>query len=277
MEHVSERRLSGSIGVELTGIDLNRLDGDATARFRSLLLEHHVVVVRDQTLTPQQQIDFGRRFGQLDTHPFVEGSPDHPEIIDIVTEPDDLANFGGGWHTDVTFLAEPDLGSILYGIEIPPVGGDTLFANQHAAHDAMSETMRAMLDGLIATHSAGPQYGEGGQSTRSKTMRTKNAAAAADVVEHPVIRTHPESGRKGLYVNPAFTLGIKGMRRGESDALLGFLFHHAAREAFTCRVRWEPGTLVMWDNRSVQHYALHDYLGHRRHVRRITVKGDRPF
>lgn len=277
MQDVTERRLSGSIGVELTGIDVNQFDHDATARFRSLLLEHHVVVVRDQNLTPQQQIDFGRRFGELDTHPFVEGSPDHPEIIDIVTEPDDRANFGGGWHTDVTFLAEPDLGSILYGIEIPPFGGDTLFANQHAAHDAMSETMRGMLDGLFATHSAGPQYGEGGQSTQSKTMRTKNAAAAADVVEHPVIRTHPESGRKGLYVNPAFTLGIKGMRRGESDALLGFLFRHATREAFTCRVRWEPGTLVMWDNRSVQHYALHDYAGHRRHVRRITVTGDRPF
>jgi taurine dioxygenase len=268
--------MAGVIGVELTGIDLNCFDDDDTASFRSLLLEHHVVVVRGQTLTPQQQIDFGHRFGELDTHPFVDGSPDHPEIIEIVTEPDDRANFGGGWHSDVTFLTEPDLGSILYGIEIPPFGGDTLFANQHAAYDALSATMQSMLEGLVATHSAGRQYGEGGQSTKSNAMSTKNAAAAANVVEHPVIRTHPESGRKGLYVNPAFTVGIKGMRRDESDALLGFCYRHAVREAFTCRVRWEPGTLVMWDNRSVQHYALHDYAGHRRHVRRITVKGDRP-
>ena len=277
MADVVERQMAGPIGVELMGLDLNGFDDDDTAAFRSLLLKHHVVVVRGQALTPQQQLDFGRRFGELDTHPFVEGSTQHPEIIDIVTEPDDRANFGGGWHTDVTFLAEPDLGSILYGIEIPPFGGDTLFASQHAAYDALSETMQTMLHGLVATHSAGRQYGEGGQSTKSKAMRTKNSAAAADVVEHPVIRTHPESGRKGIYVNPAFTGVIKGMRRDESDALLGFLYRHAAREAFTCRVRWEPGTLVMWDNRSVQHYALHDYAGHRRHVRRITVKGDRPF
>ncbi len=276
MRGATERQLAGAIGLELNGIDLNSFDDADTASFRSKLVEHHVVVVRNQAMTPQQQVDFGHRFGDLDTHPFVEGSPQHPEIIDIITEPDDRANFGGGWHTDVTFLAEPDLGSILYGIEIPPFGGDTLFASQHAAYDALSETMRSMLEGLMATHSACRQYGEGGKSTKSKAMATKNAGAAANIVEHPVIRTHPESGRKGLYVNPAFTLGIKGMRRDESDALLQFLHQHAAREAFTCRVRWEPGTLVMWDNRSVQHYALHDYAGHRRHVRRITVKGDRP-
>ncbi len=270
------RKLAGAVGIELTDVDVTTFDADDAAAFRAMLVEHHVVVVRRQALSPEEQIVFGRLFGDLDTHPFVDGSPTHPEVIDIVTEPDDRANFGGGWHTDVTFLPEPDLGSILYGVEIPPFGGDTLFAGQHAAYEALSETMKRMLHGLTATHSAARQYGDDGQSTKSKAISTKNTAAALEQVEHPVVRTHPESGRKGLYVNPAFTMHINEMRRDESNALLDFLFRHAVREAFTCRVRWEPGTLVMWDNRSVQHHALHDYAGHRRHVRRITVKGDRP-
>lgn len=272
----TERKLAGSLGIELAGVDLRELDAEGIAAFRKQLVEHHVVVVRDQNLSVDDQLAFGRAFGELDTHPYVEGSEAHPAVIEIVTEPDDRVNFGGGWHTDVTFLAEPDLGSILYAVELPPFGGDTLFADQHAAYDALSDTMKGMLDGLTATHSARKQYGDGGQSTKSQAMATKNTAEAATMVEHPVVRTHPESGRKGLYVNPAFTVKIRGMRPDESDALLQFLYRHAVREAFTCRVRWEPGTLVMWDNRSVQHHALHDYAGHRRHVRRITVKGDRP-
>ena len=270
------RQLAGAIGLELSGIDLKTLDDAGVADFRQTLVDHHVVVVRDQALTHAEQIAFGRRFGELDTHPFVDGSTEHPEVIEIVTEADDRANFGGGWHTDVTFLERPDLGSILYAVELPEFGGDTLFANQHAAYDSLSEIMKGMLDGLTATHSAGRQYGAGGQSTKSKAMTTKNVEMAAQVVEHPVVRTHPESGRKGLYVNPAFTVKIKGMRPDESDALLGFLYRHAVHEAFTCRVQWQPGTLVMWDNRSVQHHALHDYAGQRRHVRRITVQGDVP-
>jgi len=271
-----ERRLTGSIGLELRDLDLRGLDDAGIAAFRQSLVENHVLVVRGQTLSHDDQIAFGRRFGELDTHPFVDGSTVYPEVIEIVTEPDDRANFGGGWHTDVTFLEKPDLGSILYAVELPAFGGDTLFANQHAAYDALSDIMKGMLEGLTATHSAGRQYGAGGQSTKSKTMSTKNVELASRVVEHPVVRTHPESGRKGLYVNPAFTVKIKGMRPDESDALLGFLYRHAVHEAFTCRVQWQPGTLVMWDNRSVQHYALHDYAGQRRHVRRITVQGDVP-
>ena len=272
----TKRKLAGSLGVELRGLDVRSLDDADFARLRAALVEHHVLVIRDQELTPPEQIAFGRRFGELDTHPFVDGSAEFPEVIDIVTEADDKANFGGGWHTDVTFLDKPDLGSILFAVDIPEFGGDTLFANQHAAYDALSETMKGMLDGLTATHSAGRQYGEGGQSTKSKAINTKNVEMASNVVEHPVVRTHPESGRKGLYVNGAFTGKIRGMRPDESDALLGFLYKHSVREAFTCRVQWEEGTLVMWDNRSVQHHALHDYVGQRRHVRRITVQGDVP-
>jgi taurine dioxygenase len=271
------RPISGVLGAEIDGLHLSEPLDDATvAKIRAAFIEHHVLVFREQQLTPEQQVRFGRYFGELDTHPFVEMNPEHPEVLDIITDPTDRANFGGGWHTDVTFLDEPDLGSILYAVELPPVGGDTLFADQHAAYDALSPTMQGLLDGLVAIHSAGPQYAEGGLSTLSKQMQTKNAELAARTVEHPVVRTHPESGRKSLYVNRAFTIGIRGMKTAESLALLDFLCDHAVQERFTCRVRWEPGTLTMWDNRSVQHYALHDYQGNIRHMRRITVKGDRP-
>ena len=270
--------VSGVIGAEIQGLDLaGPLDVDSVRRLRDTFNEHLVLFFRDQRLTPQQQIDFGRRFGELGTHPYVAANTEYPEIIDIVTEADDRANFGGGWHSDVTFLEEPDLGSILYAVDLPPYGGDTLFASQLAAYDALSDTMKALLDGLVGIHSAGPQYGGAGYSTQSSAIVTKDAAAAAaSHVEHPVVRTHPETGRKSLYVNPAFTIGIKGMHHAESKALLTFLYRHATAEERTCRFRWQPGSVAMWDNRSVQHYALHDYRGHRRVMRRITIRGDRP-
>jgi len=252
------------------------LSAETIADVRSAFIEHHVLVFREQDMTPDQQMRFGRYFGALDTHPFVEGNADHPEVIDVVTEADDLLNFGGGWHTDVTFLEQPDLGSILYAVDVPTGGGDTLFASQHAAYEALSDTMKEMLDGLVGIHSAGPQYADGGGSTGHKSMKTKQADLADRFVAHPVVRTHPESGLKALYVNGAFTVSIAGLHADESAHLMRFLLRHATKEIFTFRLQWEPGTLAMWDNRSVQHYALFDYAGQRRHMRRVTVKGDRP-
>lgn len=274
---INVRPVSGALGAVVSGVDLGaELSAETVAEIRRAFVEHHVLFFRDQDLTPEQQIAFGKRFGELDTHPFVVANPEHPELIDVITEPDDVFNFGGGWHTDVTFLREPDLGSILYAVEVPETGGDTLFANQHAAYDTLSDTMKELLDPLTACHSAGPQYAEGALSTLTKAIETRNSERASEIVTHPVIRTHPESGRKGLYVNGAFTVGIAGLHNDESRALLRFLFKHAVKERFTCRFSWEPGSVAMWDNRSVQHYALHDYEGQRRHMRRITIKGSRP-
>ena len=272
------RPLAGAIGAEIEGLDLSRsLDATTVGELRAAFNENHVLFFRDQALSPTEQIAFGRRFGDLGTHPYVEAHPDHPEVLDIVTEPGDRINFGGGWHSDVTFLPEPDLGSILYAIDVPSVGGDTLFANQHAAYDALSDTMKELIAPLVAIHSASEQYGGNGFSQRSEAMITRDESGAAQSnVEHPVVRTHPETGRKGLFVNRAFTLGIKGMYRSESRALLELLFAQAVKERFTCRFRWQPGSVAMWDNRSVQHYALHDHKGERRRMRRITIQGDRP-
>jgi taurine dioxygenase len=265
------------VGAEIGGVDVSHAMSEVTiAEIRRAFLEHHVVFFRDQRLSPESLMVFGRRFGELDTHPFVEAMDGYPEVIEIVTEPDDRFNFGGGWHTDVTFLDEPDLGSILHAVEVPPYGGDTLFANQHAAYDALSATMKELIRGLVGRHSAGPQYSVGGESTRSRSMRTKNAEGADRVVCHPVVRTHPETGRRGLYINRAFTIGIEGMRDHEARPLLEQLFAHATREPFTCRFRWQPGSVAMWDNRSVQHFALHDYRGQRRRMHRVTIRGDRP-
>ena len=278
MSSITIAPVSGALGAEVGGIDLSQpLDEKTVGELRAAFNENHVLFFRDQALSPREQIGFGRKFGELGTHPYVEANPDHPEVLDIVTEPTDRINFGGGWHSDVTFLAEPDLGSILYAIDVPAVGGDTLFANQHAAYEALSDTMKELIDPLVGVHSARDQYGGNGYSQRSTAMVTRNEAGAADSYTlHPVVRTHPESGRKALYVNRAFTLGIKGMHRAESKALLDFLFAHATKERFTCRFRWQPGSVAMWDNRSVQHYALHDYKGEWRRMRRITIKGDRP-
>lgn len=267
------RKIAGALGAELSGVDLSQDLSDATiAEIRQAFVTHQVIFFRDQALTPERQLAFGRRFGPLNIHPYVAGMDAHPEVMEIVKEPEDRVNFGGGWHSDMSFLEHPSIGSILYAVELPSFGGDTLFASQAAAYDALSPGLKKTLETLNAVHSAGREYSAQGHSAQSrKTMKVVEAEGAVGEFVHPVVKVHPETGRKALYVNPAFTMRIEGWSRRESKALLDFLFEHSRYEAFTCRFAWAPGSVAFWDNRSVWHFALNDYPGERRHMRRVTV------
>lgn len=273
MTGLTIRKVAGALGAELGGVDLSGpLDSDTIAAIRAALNAHQVIFFRDQTLTPDQQLAFGRRFGPLNIHPYVSGMADHPEVMEIIKEPTDKLNFGGGWHSDMSFLETPSIGSILYAVETPEFGGDTLFASQAAAYDALSEGLKATLEGLRAVHSAGREYSAKGASAQKRaSMQVAEAEGLAGEFIHPVVKVHPETGRKALYVNPAFTMRFDGWTRRESRPLLDYLFEHSRQEAFTCRFSWRDGSMAFWDNRQVWHYALNDYPGQRRHMRRVTV------
>ncbi len=275
--------VSGALGAIVEGVELARdLDNATISDLHQALLDHCVIFFRDQHLSPDEHLRFGRRFGTLNVHEFVEAMPGYPEILVVAKHEADTKNFGGGWHSDVTYLDEPALGSILYALEVPAYGGDTLFANQYLAYDALSPGMQRMLDGLSAIHSAKQVYGVGADNDYARlqgltAMTIRRSAAAHRESEHPVVRTHPQTGRKSLYVNRNFTIRFTDMTVEESRPLLNYLFEHAVRPEFTCRFRWEAGSIAFWDNRCVQHYALNDYHGQRRVMHRVTINGDRPF
>ena len=274
--------LTGAFGAEAKGARLaDALDDATTGAIRDALLHHQLLVFRGQEgLTPEHLTAFGRRFGTLDVHPYIKSLPDCPEVIPVVKEPQELANFGGGWHAEVSFYEKPAMGTILYAREVPASGGDTLVANMILAYEALSPAMQGMLDGLTAIHSAERVYAPGGAyegradatSTGVKISEDANAR-----VEHPVVRTHPETGQKLLYVDRAFTLSVKGMHPEESRMLLDFLCAHVTRSEFCTRLQWQQHTLAFWDNRSTQHYALNDYPGERREMHRVVIEGDRPY
>ena len=265
-ETITIDKLTPIIGAEIGGVDLSApLPNHQMDEIHRALAENCVIFFRDQHLTPDQHLSFGRNFGNLHIHPAAPHAPGHPELMIIRADKDSPRANGEGWHSDVSCDPEPPMGSILYIQECPPRGGDTLFASMYAAYEALSDRMKAYLDRMTAIH-------DGEESYRGTYA---NLGVADKPVypraEHPVIRTHPVTGRKALYVNPAFTIRIEGWSRRESKALLDFLFAHARYEAFTCRFRWERGSVAFWDNRSVWHFALNDYPGQRRHMRRVTV------
>jgi taurine dioxygenase len=264
--------ISPALGAEITGADIRR-DGDAEA-VRAAFVEHQIVVVRDQVLTPDEQIAFARRFGPINVNRFFKAMDDHPEVALVIKEPGQKKAIGERWHTDHSYDAVPAMGSLLYAVQTPPVGGDTVFASMAAAYEALSEGFRATLHGLRAWHSSRHVFGAARAFDETgRDGRIGNPDAAKQDACHALVITHPLSGRRGLYVNPTFTLRIDGWNEDESAALLGFLYAHCARPEFCCRVRWAPGDLTMWDNRATWHKAINDYDGHRREMRRITVEG----
>lgn len=270
---ITVKRVAGALGAEISGVDLAReLDGPTFDAIHRAFVEHEVIFFRDQTLTPEQHKAFGRRFGALNIHPYVKGMDGHPEIMEIIKEPSDKVNFGGGWHSDMSFLETPSIGSILHALEIPEFGGDTLFASMSKAYDALSPGLKTTLESLRAVHSANREYSAQGASTQKRgSMQVSEAEGLAGEFTHPVVKVHPVTGRKTLYVNPAFTLRLEGWKERESKPLLDYLFNHARYEGFTCRFQWRAGSMAFWDNRSVWHFALNDYPGQRRHMRRVTV------
>ena len=273
MGAIEIRKLAGALGAEIFGVDLaTDLDADTFGGIRQAFLDHQVIFFRDQELTPEQHKRFGRRFGPLNIHPYVTGMDGNPEIIEIIKEPEDRLNFGGGWHSDMSFLEQPSIGSILHALEVPDWGGDTLFASQVAAYEALSPGLKKTLEGLNAIHSANKEYGSQGPSAQKRgSMKVAEAEGMAGEFVHPVVKVHPETGRKALYVNPAFTMKFEGWSTRESRPLLEYLFAHSRYEGFTCRFRWQKGSVAFWDNRCVWHFALNDYPGQRRHMRRVTV------
>ena len=276
MGKLTVKRMAGALGAELSGVDLAKgLDADTAKEVRQALLDHLVIVFRNQELTPEQFLAFAKCFGEPAEYPLLPGIAGFPMITEIVKQEHERSNFGGIWHADTTYLECPPMGSMLNALEIPPYGGDTLFANQYMAYETLSDGLRAMLDGMVAVSTSA-------KADVSKTREDmfKNAGDTQKhnyASEQPVVRTHPETGRKALFVNVAHTSHFKGMTEAESAPLLNYLFQHQVKPEFTCRLVWQKGTLAFWDNRCAQHNPINDYHGFRRAMRRITLAGERPY
>ena len=276
MGKLAVKKMAGALGAELSGLDLAKgLDAETAKEVRQALLDHLVIVFRDQQLTPEQFLAFAQWFGDPAEYPLLPGIDGFPMITEIVKQEHERSNFGGIWHADTTYLECPPMGSMLNALEVPPYGGDTLFANQYLAYEALSDGMRAMLDGMVAVSTSVKADVSKTREDMFKNAGDKQAHNYA--AEQPVVRAHPETGRKALFVNVAHTSHFKGMTEAESAPLLNYLFQHQVKPEFTCRLVWQKGTLAFWDNRCAQHNPINDYHGFRRVMRRITLAGERPY
>jgi alpha-ketoglutarate-dependent taurine dioxygenase len=276
MTHVQVVPIAGALGAEVEGVDLAAdLDDATVAGLRQAWLQHLVLFFRDQDLPPARFLAFARRFGEPIEYPFVKGLDDVPEIIPVLKLETERVNFGGIWHSDTAYLDVPPMASMLVAREVPAAGGDTEFANMYQAYETLSSGMKRLLDGLVAVNSSAAA-----DVSRTREDRLKDSARPDARKEytaaHPVVRVHPETGRRALYVNVAHTVRFEGMTEEESAPLLQYLYRHQVRPEFTCRFRWRPGSVAFWDNRCTQHNAINDYHGHRRVMHRITLGGDKP-
>lgn len=275
--------LAGALGAEITGVDLAKLDDATFGELHRAWLEFQVIYFRNQDMTPDDHLAFARRWGEIHIHPFNAPMDGYPEILQLLKTETAERNNGNLWHSDQMYTSNPAKATILIAREMPPFGGDTMFTNQYLAYDALSDGMKNMLTGLKGVNDGnsrknfrGKTRAELAKSGQATTPQKEPDPDVQTVSVHPLIRTHPETGRKALYVG-AHTVRIDGMTDDESSPLLQYLMEHSTRPEFICRVRWEVGTLTMWDNRCCQHYALNDYQGVRRCVHKVTVKGDEPF
>jgi taurine dioxygenase len=270
--------MEGALGANVTGVDVRSIDAAGIAAIRAVLLEHHVLALRDQRLDPAALSAFAAKLGDREVYPFAQSLPDDPYVVPIVKEPEDESNFGGIWHTDSSYLPEPPSLTLLYAVELPSSGGDTLFADMHAAYRALPEATRAQIDAMTAQYTSSLVHDENGAYAQVAGANRNRRAAGATVTDavHPVVRTHPDSGSKALYVSLAHTRCFVGWSREASLPLLTQLAQHAIRDEFLTRLRWTVGTLAIWDNRSVQHFPLNDYPGQRRVMHRVILKGERP-
>jgi len=263
--------LSGSIGAEIKGVDLAQLDDVGFADIHRALLDHGVIFFRDQNLTPAQQLAFAVRWGDIHQHPYLDGLPDCPEIIEIVKEAGERNRFGDHWHTDQIFTPAPAMATMLYAKEVPPVGGDTMFASLSHAYDALSDGMKDLACRLRTYN----LYDKQARRSRRMSAKIPDQDKPAESAIHPLVRVHPETGRRGLYITEMQTTRrLDGMTVEESRPLIEYLLRHATRPEFTCCIRWDVGTLAIWDNRCLMHLALDDYPDYRRVMHRITIKGD---
>ena len=262
--------LTPAIGAEIGNIDLRQVSGDQIANIRAALLEYKVVFFRDQTLTQAEHISFAREFGDLEIHPATPESQSNPEVLHIAHGPESKGkeNF---WHSDVTWREKPSLGSILKAVEVPEVGGDTLFANMAMAYELLPDDIKKVITGRTAVHDIARVFA-GRLNKSAEELRERYPP-----MEHPIVRTHPETGESVLYVNTAFTSHVKDMEKDESARLLRKLYRTAANPEIQCRFRWQPGSLAFWDNRASQHFASSDYFPQVRKMERVTIAGDRPY
>lgn len=276
MTQLEVRPLSRAVGAEILGINLLDPVSDAQiAEIRKIWLQHSVVFFREQPLEPGAFQAFAQRFGEIIEYPFVKGLPDFPLIVPVLKLPHEKHNFGGVWHTDTTYLQEPPMATMLIARELPPVGGDTLFASNYAAFEGLSPALQETLRTLKGVNSSAKAAVTHSREDRLADSATDKGRSELNS-EHPVVRTHPETGREALYVNPGHTVRFAGWTEEESAPLLNYLFEQQVKPEYTCRFVWRPGSIAFWDNRCALHNPINDYHGHKRLLHRITLKGDKP-
>ena len=274
MSDLEVRPVSGGVGVEIANVDLaGDLSNSDFAAIRDAFIEHGLIFFREQNMTPDEHIAFAERWGEININRFFPRVEGYDQIAAVVKEKDQLGNIGGGWHTDHSYDHIPAMGSILLARETPPIGGDTLFACMYKAYNSLSEGLKKTLEGMKAVHSSRHIFGDQSEYREAMKDRLSNPEQATQDAVHPVIITHPESRKKALYVNPAFTLHFEGWTAAESKPLLDYLYQHASLMEHTTRFNWAPGSIAFWDNRCTWHYALNDYHGERREMHRITIEG----